>query len=400
MKLIWGLKNLSQTLLPVDSITTIIVCPTPAGGHIEHACDLALATVRATGRRATVLSRAGASEYLPAAVRTQVDVREIIPPLVAPLEDASRRDHLARGLTQLLRLVQEHWRVWSELRSIPGPKVLVLEEPRYPFPQVFRATKGATRICLMLHNAVEHAVSGQSPVSRIKAMIASRVRSNVDFIAVHGERQRELVQRTSKAPVRSFPLPGDSYLNEARSESTRDFSYEYPNLAGTFVCLGEIRENKGIEIAIEAAKQSGMELLVIGKAIDPPYLRMLTNAASDAANVRIQDDFISAELFDYILSNCGGVLLPYSQFDAQSGVLARALKKQISVVAADLPSLREQAFGASQVSFFSLGSSVALAAAMTEMKRTVSVDRGSKALPNEVSIPEWNDMAVAMQLGW
>jgi glycosyltransferase involved in cell wall biosynthesis len=297
-------------------------------------------------------------------------------------------------------LVQEHWRIRAALRSVPGDKVLVLEEARYPLPQLLKVRGGATEVCLFLHNAVEHHALERSLSARIKSNFASQMKNGVDFIAVHGARQRELVERTAETPVKSFALPGDSYLSEIASDNRTDLSAFFPALSETFVCLGEIRANKGIEVAIEAARHSGAELMVIGKAIDQLYLNVLREAATGASNIQIRDEFISAEVFDYVLTNCRALLLPYSQFDAQSGVLARAIPKQIRVIASDLPSLREQAAEANHVLFFETGSCAALAKVMSEVKRAPAGLQRTDRPPSVVSIPAWNEIAVAIQAGW
>lgn len=384
----------------MNSITTIIVCPTPAGGHIEHACDLALATLTATGERATVLTRTGATDYLPPAVAARIRIREIIPPLVPSTEHATRVKRITRMGKQLVRLVKEHWRIRAELRSVSGAKVLVLEEARYPLPRLLRVPKDSTRICLMVHNALEHAVSGQTLSDKVKSSIGSLMRGNVDFIAVHGDRQRALVEGTTRTPVQSFDLPGDSYLNEFFAHNRDNLSSVFPRLSESFVCLGEIRANKGIEVAIQAAKQAGAELLIVGKAIDLPYLHQIQEAAQGAANIQIKNEFVSPEAFEYILTHCRALLLPYTQFDAQSGVLARAARWQVRVVAADLPSLREQAAGTQRIKFFEPGSSSGLANAMAEVAVADVDGRERRSMSSKATIPEWNEIAIAIQAGW
>lgn len=402
MLVIWGLRRLSETISPVETATTVIVCPTPAGGHIEHACDVALATLSATGQQAVLLTRPGAVEYLPTAVTSRVKVLEIIPPLVPQIQSATLVKRVERAAKQLIGLLQEHWRIRKTLGSLPGRKVLLLEEPRYPFPGLLKDTRRRTTVCLMLHNAVEHATSGRSFSLRIKSWIASQICRKVDRIAVHGDRQLALVKKAVDTPARSFALPGDSYLSGLMPYAATGLSKQFEQLSESFVCLGEIRENKGIELAIQAARISSAKVTVLGKAIDPHYLESLHKASYGLPNVEIRDEFLSAQAFEYVISNCKALLLPYSQFGAQSGVLARAMRKSTWIIASDLPSLKEQASAAHNVAFFTAGSSEDLANKMCNFEPQTSETTAAvkSADLNERCIPQWDELALAVQAGW
>ena len=61
--------------------THLVICPTPKGGHIEHAADLAVALARVHKVHVLLATRSGASEYLPNEL-DGVTVVECIPALV------------------------------------------------------------------------------------------------------------------------------------------------------------------------------------------------------------------------------------------------------------------------------------------------------------------------------
>lgn len=379
-------------------ITTVIVCPTPAGGHIEHACDLAIATYRATGRKAILLTRPGAKEYLPAEVGRFVTLLEIIPPLV---ENSSPGLKLMKILRQFARLFVEHGRIRQVLKSIDGPKVLLLEESRYPFPKILNPDK-RTRICLVAHNVVEHSGAAGSITSKLRERISAAARSQFDYIAVHGERQMRKLKVLTRVPVQSFPLPGASYVAQMVSREDLWLEDRFPDISETFVCIGEIRANKGIEIALEASRLTGMKLLIVGKSVDQEYLSIISAQARSIKSAQLSVEFLSPSNFEMLLTSCRAILLPYSQFDAQSGVLARAMEKRVTAIASDLSSLQEQAGDSDTVFFFNTGSAEDLSRKLEMFVKQPRTESESKFEDprGQVSILEWDAFASSVQTGW
>lgn len=380
-------------------VTTVIVCPTPAGGHIEHACDIAIGTFKATGSRALLLTRPGARDYLPTKVREFVEILEVIPPL--PKKASGWRRPL-QFFSQAANLVREHLRIRAVIKPLSGSSVLLFEEPRYPFPGLLQPKASETKTCLLLHNAIEHSQAKSSLTARIRSQIAAAARNRVNYIAVHGKTQLELVESVTSTPVRSFPLPGSSYLHSLVADEDMLLKRRFPRLAETFVCLGELRANKGLEVAIEASRDSGVRLLIIGKAVDAEYALRIQERTAQITTIEFSPEFITPSDFDYILGNCRAILLPYTQFDAQSGVLARAINKGVPVIASDLASLVEQSASASEVVFFQTGSSVKLADALRKppLKVSSKMSVHANTSTDELSIAEWNSLADAVQTGW
>ena len=58
--------------------------------------------------------------------------------------------------------------------------------------------------------------------------------------------------------------------------------------------------------------------------------------------MRLEDRFLERAEFQRVLDSAAVVVLPYTHFDAQSGILAKAIAGGLPVVASDLDSLREQ----------------------------------------------------------
>lgn len=334
----------------------LVVCPTPTGGHVEHAAAVALSAAE-RGADARVLTRPGARAYLPAAVLAAVDVREVVPEL-------PRATGLRRVLSLAVRLVREHVAVAREVRTTRGRGVVLVEEPRYPFPRLLLggARRGAVKV--VVHNVVDHPRGDDDAAERVRRRLSQAcVTARVERI-VHGDAQRqELVARGLAA--RHVPLPAPSLLL-ARHAGTLDGTPQGPDVSDAFLCIGELRANKGIEHAIEAARTGGHRLVVVGRAVDEQYLARLVGLTAGTA-VELHDEFVAPARFDALVRGARAVLLPYTQFHAQSGVLSHALEVGTCTLVSDLPSLREQAGGDPTVTFVPPADPRALEAAMARV---------------------------------
>ncbi|MGO4784639.1 glycosyltransferase [Cryobacterium sp. W22_MBD10_FK3] len=388
------------TETPHDALaenSTVLVCPTPQGGHIEHAADLAIAISLGGGESTTLLTRAGAKSYLPPGVDSYLCVNELIPPLVS-------KDRRFVGLRILLNLVVEHCRIRSFLSKNPNLRTLVLEEARYPFPGLLKWGTSIDRICLIKHNAVEHAQTTTSVTDRFRNWIAQSCLRRVDMVAVHGYRQLVSVRGMTPSPVKAFTLPGASYLPRLRGAGTQSSRAEDASVQDAFLCVGEIRPNKGVERAIAAAKLSTCRLIVAGEGIDPSYVSFLREAAGTSDEIEIRPHFLSPAEFDFLLGSSRAVVLSYIHFEAQSGVLARAMALGAEVLASDLPSLREQAGDYPFISFFPPASADALAELMTasslhRRESHTGKSPGSSELLT-AGTHAWEEMALGLRNGW
>ncbi len=333
----------------------VVVCPTSRGGHIEHATAIALAAAR-QGASAQVLTRPGARAYLPAPVLDEVDVREVIPEL-------PRSTGLRRALSMAARLVVEHVTIAWHVRRPRGRGVVLVEEPRYPVPRLLLGgRRGAVK--LVVHNVVDHPRSDHGLAERLRRRTSQAcVTADVERI-VHGRAQRqELAGRGLSA--RHVPLPAPALLL-AGEIGDPSGATGAPHVGEGFLCIGEIRPNKGVEIAVEAAVAGGHELLVVGRAVDEEYLGELVRRVV-GTGVELRDEFVSAARFDALIRGSRAVLLPYTEFHAQSGVLSHVLEVGARSIVSDLPSLREQAGDDPTVTFVAPSDVSALADAMTHV---------------------------------
>lgn len=327
----------------------IVVCPTARGGHIEHAFDLAVAGYRQSGSRSILITRRGAREYLPRQASEFVEIREVLPAL-------PKRRGRSSSAWYFLNLVREHFVI---LRAVQAsrPTALFVEEPRYPCPAALTLGAGA-RSVLVLHNVVEH--DGLRRANPIVDWIRIRSIKKFPTVLVHGEAQKRLLSKRLGRRAAWSNLPTESYaewLWQTESAAGAPDS----SAASAFVCLGEIRANKGIEVAIGAAGRAGVRLSVRGRGVDADYLASLRGLAEGSAEVTISDEFLSPLDFSRQIDAALAIVIPYSTFDAQSGPLAKGMARNKRILSSRLPALMDQAKDYEHISFFDVGDEAALA---------------------------------------
>lgn len=334
----------------------LIVCPTATGGHLEHALEMALAAMSDDLLDVAVVSRPGARAYADSVGAGHVLIHEDVPPLV---DDSIAG--LRRQVRQAGQLVREQLAIRRLLAPNRVPAVLVLEEPRYPWMRLMRPFGLRLETSLVLHNVIPHEAAGGGSEPGLLTWLRRRCIDDVDRVVVHGERQLEAFRDRFSRPVEVCRLPDGTQL-EFRGSRSPDSSTS----PGGFLCLGEIRENKGISTAIDAVGDD-LPLRVVGRSPEPEYFDLISVQSAGRSNISMERRFLEPGEFAAELRAARALVLPYLDFAAQSGVLARARAVGSWVVAADIPSLREQAMGYGRVVFFEPGDAAALRAAMLEL---------------------------------
>lgn len=365
----------------------VIVCPTAAGGHMDHAMDLALSAVDQGYPRPVIISRPGSRDYVPRAVHEVVDVVEALPPLAD--DDLGQ---FRRLIVMFLLLAREHVAIWNLRRRLVGPTTLIFQEPRYPWPNLLSLGAAGSSCTLILHNAVEHAGAAVSLGSRLQAWIRSGCLRRATRVATFGAEQARIARNSTPRPVRSFVLPRSTRIVHDCDGGSESTASNFPGL----ICIGELRPNKGIEVAIEAAGRQGETLHVVGRKVEDEYFELLVNLAQKYDSVTVTGQFLSAAEFDQAVAAAECVLLPYVQFDAQSGVLAKASAFGVSMIISDLPSLREQIRPDDNAIMVTPGSVDDLALAIKEFRDRGGVV-GRQSIPD---LEEWDQLVQACVEGW
>lgn len=316
----------------------VVVCPTEYGGQLEHAADLALALEASSDVAAVALvSRPGAREYLGWGPGHPVRVVETVPPRRTTVPASSPGKVLRAGL-QVADLLREHLAVRAAARRAGVDAVLALDSTKYPVPGALRARR-TQRTAVFVHNAQPHFdLASASVREKVLLWLDRACARRADRVITHGAEQAEIVRGYTDRPVSAVALPVSSRLDPQVPTATTGTD------AGPHaLCIGEVRANKGIEHAVVAAGEAGVPLLVRGAAESPELGAELTRLATRYPAVDFEDRFLNREEFAGHVRDAAVIVLPYTHFDAHSGVLAKAIGTGTRVVASDLASLREQA---------------------------------------------------------
>lgn len=358
----------------------IVVCPTEYGGQIEHAADTAMALAADPAvEQVILLSRPGAAAYLGQPQVQGLRIVETVPP-----RRTSGPGPLRRAV-QVVDLVREHAQIRALSRRGGENVVLALDSSKYPWPRIL-TTRSTHRLALFLHNVKPHhdetAASLRERVLRHLELGAAR---GVDRVIVHGEDQKRTARATVPGDLVAVSLPTSTRIDDAATApsvpvhvaaddsddgvtSARRATENLTAVTSTpyALVLGELRANKGVELAIDAAGVAGVPLVVAGRSESPELALELATRAQRAATVSIVDRFLDRAEFTRLLEQAAVVVLPYTHFDAQSGILAKAVAAGLPIVASDLASLREQAGQHQPALFADVHNTEAFAAALRQ----------------------------------
>lgn len=392
--------------------SVLIVCPTEYGGQIEHAADLAIAVAaRPDVESCILLSRPGAHDYLGELNTPGLTVLEKLPPR---RHGSGALAKLSKSVLQVVDLLREHVIVRQIAGASPQPLTMVLETTKYPLPRLLTPGSGST-VVLFVHNAKPHFDLAEATLRQKFLLRLERwCLDGSDWAVTHGLSQKATIASYSNTPVQSVPLPKSSALPAAQSLSdgellTRRAAALLPqgwSIDEPFaLCIGELRPNKGIELAIKAAGIAGVRLLIAGKSDDEDLAKSLEALASAYPLVEIRDAFLEAVEFEALLHTAAVVVLPYTHFDAQSGVLSKAMNAGTAVLASDLPALRDQAGEYSRITFgnaedaedFAQATLKAFSAPYSAHEDSLEQDRlGGQGTQETDAADEWQRVAAAV----
>lgn len=331
----------------------VIVCPS-LGGHIEHTANLANSFAEMARAKVYILSREGARSQTRGLLKPDVEVVEKVPPLTNKSSPTS-----VRMFQKAFRLFKEIAQVSIFCKSV-NATLVILQEPRYgPLVNLFHA-----KVALFLHNIPNVKLSEAKQTFEAKLSLSTAKYS--DFVIVHGKLQRITLSRL--LPLKNIiqvPLPGmDTWFakNATRPARSND---------GIFLCLGEIRKTKSLELLVEASAKAELPVKIVGRKTDLEYFVKLVSLAEGSDFCDVEEKFLSAADFDREVAKAHCLILPYSDFQAQSHVLAKAMAFGTPAIVSDLPSLRDQANNCNCVSFFEMGNADSLARAMKQFNSSV-----------------------------
>lgn len=179
----------------------------------------------------------------------------------------------------------------------------------------------------------------------------------------------------------------------AATDSVED-AVERPRL----LFFGVIRPNKGLHVLLEALERlPHCDVTVAGAGDEPNYNDRIRTLVNRFAPGRVEwiDRYIAESEIPALFEKCQLVVLPYTFFNSQSGVLLQALAYQRPVVASDLGAMGECVKQWQIGPVVSPGDAVALAHGIEQALEPESYRQSVQAIARVRSELTWSRMADA-----
>lgn len=213
--------------------------------------------------------------------------------------------------------------------------ILIEEIQRFTLPVLVAVARIlGSRTVVRLHNIRRHDYRG-SLVDDVDERLTGLGLRRADSVVVHTERNAAVAsERFGLANAVVVPHG----VSPAES-ATRPRSGDDP----TFLLFGEIRENKGVEVFLEAARRHrGRARFVVAGRADQSMRAVLEAAVAELGErVEWYDGFVSSDDVPALFGRATAAVLPYTRFEAQSGVLHLAIEHGVPVVVSDVGGLGE-----------------------------------------------------------
>jgi glycosyltransferase involved in cell wall biosynthesis len=210
----------------------------------------------------------------------------------------------------------------------------------------------------------------------------------LDHVFVHSYEAKAFVERFGfDVPVSEVPDPLDPWFEWNVSRSDARVRLDLPDEEQTVLYFGQLRDDKGIELLLDALQQyegPPFEMVIAGPPDDVDESEVTALELPEQVGLRTDVEFVPEEEVPYYFLAADAVVVPYRrQFGAQrtSGVFQKSCGALRPIIAPDFGTLgrrvEQQDFGTT----FESGSSRALAEALEAVARDdVSADIESMRL--------------------
>jgi glycosyltransferase involved in cell wall biosynthesis len=256
--------------------------------------------------------------------------------VVRNLPDPGRRPFPGRSLALAVTRVVRRRRMLRRGFDVAHIQTITYAVDWFDLPRLARRMP----VVAMVHDVEPHVRTLPSAVQR---WMQRRVyQSGVDLVVFH-RRLADQLSASYRVPadrVHVMPIPVDS-VDEATEPSS------VPNL----LFFGTFRANKGLEVLMEAitlVRTPGVRWTIAGRG-DAALEAAVRSFSARRADVDIDIGLIPEARKQELFRNCWGVVLPYTRFNSQSGVLADAYTAARPVIVTDVGALgdtvREECVG-------------------------------------------------------
>jgi glycosyltransferase involved in cell wall biosynthesis len=306
-----------------------VFAPTPSGGHPEYVFKL-LAGMMSSDESLSIdwpVRKDVDGQFLTSKMRQDFSI-----PTMEPRESMNPALWILARLNPLRRHDVGFLRWLTRQRKYDG--ILIEEVQKFTLPLVvWAANKRSARSVIHLHNVRRHDFKGTF-FDRIDERLVRVALRHASAVVVHSETNAEELIHIHGSGIRTVVVPHGVQPVVTRPVGSPD--------ALNFLFFGVNRPNKGLEILIDAIQVLGVPATLTIAGHTPENNRIQTvKLISAFPFIDWRDGFVGADEVAPLFSGATAVILPYSQFSAQSGVLHLAIEHGVPVVVSDVGALGE-----------------------------------------------------------
>ena len=201
---------------------------------------------------------------------------------------------------------------------------------------VNRFTDAASRLrhplVMSVHDVMPHVIRLGTRTERV---LMARTYSRADALVVHHSELADLLVRNLHVNT------GKIHVIPHQVFPVGDVSDRPPDGPPTFLFFGALRPNKGLDVLAEAMARlpsRDIRLVIAGRGHAQVEMKARELALQDE-RVRLELGFVSLERKRQLFSEASTVVLPYTEFTSQSGVLHDAYGHGRPVIVTDVGAL-------------------------------------------------------------
>jgi glycosyltransferase involved in cell wall biosynthesis len=186
-----------------------------------------------------------------------------------------------------------------------------------------------------VHDVIPHRTRLPAPLQQQLLDVLYRACGSI--VVHHADVGAELTHRFAVDPDRIHVVP--HWVSPFRAADDRRTLHDAP----TVLCFGTLRRNKGIPQLLQAIERigpdAGLRFHIAGRG-DPELEAAVRDAAARMPWLTAEVDWITPERKTELLRAADLMVLPYTSFSSQSGVLHDAYGSHLPAVVTDVGALR------------------------------------------------------------
>jgi glycosyltransferase involved in cell wall biosynthesis len=327
----------------LERIRVCFYTPSANGGHAKYTFNLLSALDKVGGNLGFEFALITSEDLNPRFRETSYKIYPILPRL-EPKENFSSKLHWV--LSRVFHYYRRE-RVFLGFVSKERECKIIHFQEYSPWLAPFhfkKLRKEGFIIVYSVHNIFPHKYPPMLPPFLYNRFYRSAWR-NCNGLFVHTEKLKKELEDFLGPKCPPIYVAPHGVWEVYSSSNHKDESEETKKMSNkALIFFGNVRENKGLHVLIEAMQYlEDFRLKVVGKFDSKKYKNFIYSIISKygPGRVEIIDRFVEDEEITGFFSEASIAVLPYTTFSAQSGVLFDSIGNLVPVVVSDVGGLGE-----------------------------------------------------------